>query len=238
MNVTQETEKAAEAHSNKTSAFAYLPQSSLSGNIDSIDLFSLPFAPRDVTSTVSVKDISNFPGNSDGVASFNAPFGSQNVTFTASTANMSYFPELSSAKSLDKFESHVSKTSYQLPQTLPPSSQSLSSEKTQQQPSVTFSEKPSDMLVPQNEGWATFDVPDQLAPVIAQNSASAKIPSSSDNVMMDPLVSLDLWPSFHDSNARMPVSIQTAVNEAPECVKARTNTVSTESDGIPAYCAI
>lgn len=191
MNVTQETEKAAEAHSNKTSAFAYLPQSSLSGNIDSIDLFSLPFAPRDVTSTVSVKGISNFPGNS-----------------------------------------------YQLPQTLPPSSQSLSSEKTQQQPSVTFSEKPSDMLVPQNEGWATFDVPDQLAPVIAQNSASAKIPSSSDNVMMDPLVSLDLWPSFHDSNAQMPVSVQTAVNEAPECVKARTNTVSTESDGIPAYCAI
>lgn len=236
MNVTQETEKAAEAHSNKTSADA--PQSSLSGNIDSIDLFSLPFAPRDVTSAVSAKDISNFPGNSNGVASFNAPFGFQNATFTASTANMSYFPELSSAKSLDKFESHVSETSYQLPQTLLPSSQSLSSEKTQQQPSVTFSEKPSDMLVPQNEGWATFDVPAQLAPVIAQNSASAKIPSSSDNVMMDPLVSLDLWPSFHDSNAQMPLSIQTAVNEAPECVKARTNTVSTESDGIPAYCAI
>lgn len=234
MNVNQETEQSVEAHCNKTSAFAHFPQSSLSGNSDSIDLFSLPFAPKDVTSTVSAKDISNLPGNSDGVASFNAPFGSQNVTLTSSTANMSYFPELSSAKSLDIFESHVPETSYQLPQTLPPSSQSLSSEKPQQKPSVTFSEKPSDTLVPQNEGWATFDVPDQLALEIPQNSASDKIPSSSDNAMMDPLVSLDLWPSFHDTTAQMSVSIQTAGNEAPECVKDRTNTVSTESGEFPA----
>lgn len=215
VNITREAEQSAEAHCNK---------SSLSGNSDSIDLFSLPFAPKDVTSTVSAKDISNLPGNSGGVASLNAPFVSQNATFTASTANMSCAPELSSAKSLDIFESHVSKNSYQLPQTLPPSSISLSSENPQQQPSVTFSEKPSDMLVPQNEGWATFDVPDQSVPVIAQNSASAKIPSSSDNAMMDPLVSLDLWPSFHDTTAQVPVAIQTAGNEAPECGKARTNT--------------
>ncbi|XP_022899618.1 probable ADP-ribosylation factor GTPase-activating protein AGD14 isoform X2 [Olea europaea var. sylvestris] len=151
LEIASESEQSAETSHNKLSSTPSQPQCSISGNFDGLDLFSAPFAP-------------------------------QNVTSASLAACMTKFPESSPAQSVDLFQqssipSVPTLISHQPSQTLPSSSLDLFAEMPQQQFSACYNGKFSKAMS-KNEGWATFDIPQNTSSMGIENSTSATKPSS------------------------------------------------------------
>lgn len=211
MDVGSEPEQSVEARCNKISTLPSSPQQSLSGNCDGLDLFNSPFAP-------------------------------ENVTSTDSAVNTSHFPGLSSTQTIDLFQPSLMPTAsnigmHQPPKPILSSSLDLFSEMPQQQPAATFNDK-SPKAVPQNEGWATFDMPQHSAPAGIVNSAALEIPSDDNSLgKFKPLMSLVQWPFFEDHSNGPSSSIPTQQNAGLQKVETMSNTASVEvSDSNLARC--
>lgn len=208
-----------------------------SGSIGSPDSNSLSFKS---ISSVGVADVGSeaeqsveahckqipTQGNRDGLDLFNAPFAPQNVTSTALAVSTSNLPGLSSTQNIDLFKtSCLSSASnigmHQLPKTNLSSSLDLFSEMPQQQPAVSLDDK-SPKGIPQNEGWATFDTPQHSVLVGNVNSAAREVPSSDKNPVqsLDPLLSLNQWPSFENISSHGPSSSMPPWSAVPQIVEA------------------
>lgn len=138
--VGSEPEHLAEVSHDKSAPVSSLPQSTVPGAYNGLDLFSTPFAPQSVSS---------------------AP----------PTANNSQLPESSLPQSVNVIQqspaSSIPSFFEQQPlQILQPSSLDLFTSPSQQQSAAS------------NNGWATFDMPENIVPVGTDNSALAAPPPS------------------------------------------------------------
>lgn len=171
---------------NNLSTFLSLPQSSISGNSDSLDLFNSPFVSQTVTSSASAPDLFQLPTTSSKLA-------------------VDLF-QPSSISSLPILNFH------QPSQTFPPSSLDLFSDMPQQQSVATLNEKSSDVVIQKNEGWATFDIPQHMEPSQSvQNSTPATIHSNDGGSLRKLgenffLNTTPQWSSFHYSSPHGPHS--------------------------------
>ncbi|CAI9779612.1 unnamed protein product [Fraxinus pennsylvanica] len=149
--IALESEQYAETSHNKLSSFPSQPERSVSGNFDGLDLFSAPFAPQNVTSATPADSMTQFPESSPA----------QSVDLI----------QQSSIPSVPTFISH------QPSQILPSSSLDLFAEMPQQQFSAGSNGKIFE-AASKNEGWATFDMPQNTSSLGIENSPPAIIPSS------------------------------------------------------------
>ncbi|XP_073141087.1 probable ADP-ribosylation factor GTPase-activating protein AGD14 isoform X2 [Henckelia pumila] len=148
--VAFESEKV-EIFRDNTSISPHPLQSSVSGNFNNVDLFGAPFAPQVVappTPTVS---------DSQKQESSSAQYTDIFQQFPASV------PIVDEPKPL---------------QTLQPSARDLFALPPEQQSAPSFNSKAFDVVMPTNEGWATFDRPQNILPVSTGNSAASALPPS------------------------------------------------------------
>ncbi|KAL3534816.1 hypothetical protein ACH5RR_003277 [Cinchona calisaya] len=204
-NAGSEPEQSMEACCNKKSTLSFLPQRSISQNHDGLDLFNALFAPENVTSTALGFNAAHLPGfSSSQTIDLFQP--SPMPTAPTSGTNQPLKPIVSSY--LDLF-----------------------SEMPQQQPAATLLNDKSPEVVPQNEGWATFDTPHQSAPGGTVNSVAVEIRSSDNNFVgnFKPQLSLVQWPSFEDySGHGSSSSMPTLWNAGLHNIEAVPNTASIE----------
>lgn len=184
-----------------------LQQSSVSGNFGGLDLFNAPFAPQIVPSDSAI-DLFEFPA-------------------TPSTPPVDLFQPSSSA-SVPTLHAHQ-------PSQTNPSSLDLFADMPHQQPAATLDKKSPDEVVPKNEGWATFDLPQHMASTQGiGNSTTAVVPPTDGGSlgMFDPhllpFTSLQ-WPAFEDSNAHVPSSMPTMWHETPDNVQFADNATRTQA---------
>ncbi|XP_027070840.1 probable ADP-ribosylation factor GTPase-activating protein AGD14 isoform X7 [Coffea arabica] len=91
----------------------------------------------------------------------------------------------------------------------------------QQPPAASLDDK-SLKVIPQNEGWATFDTPQHSAPVGNVNSAVLEVPSDKNpGQSFNPLLSLNQWPSFENNSSNGPSSSMPPWGAAWQIVEAK-----------------
>ncbi|CAI9779585.1 unnamed protein product [Fraxinus pennsylvanica] len=175
-----------------------------SGNFDSLDLFSAPFAPQNVTSTSPAAGRTQFPESSPA-------------------QSVDLFPQ-SSNPSVPTFNSH------QPSKTLPSSSLDLLAEMPQQQTSTGSNGKISEGM-PKNEGWATFDMPRNASSMGIENSTPAIVPSSDMSFLGNiDLGSLEHNPSSQDSSDHRPsADMSNLWHERAQNFEATTKATSIQS---------
>lgn len=167
------------SHENKVSS---IPQHSHPTRSVSLDLSKVPVASQPLTSSMQPIDL------------FESPALSQ-----ASLVDLFQPSVLSSAPSMN--ESRPSQISQ-------PSSTDFFVDASQQQLAATSHEKSPELFVPKNEGWATFDVPQQAAST-TQVEIPAGVPSTDKSLLeiFDPFstgsASTEL-PSFETSSVHEP----------------------------------
>ncbi|XP_027070837.1 probable ADP-ribosylation factor GTPase-activating protein AGD14 isoform X1 [Coffea arabica] len=194
-DVGSEAEQSVEARSKKIPTLTSLPQTSAQGNHDSLDLFTAPFALQNVTSIALAVSTSNLPGLSSTQSI--DPFGTSCLS-TASNIDMQQLPKPNQSSSMDLF-----------------------SEIPQQPPAASLDDK-SLKVIPQNEGWATFDTPQHSAPVGNVNSAVLEVPSDKNpGQSFNPLLSLNQWPSFENNSSNGPSSSMPPWGAAWQIVEAK-----------------
>ncbi|XP_059647248.1 probable ADP-ribosylation factor GTPase-activating protein AGD14 [Cornus florida] len=210
MDVASGPQQSAGIQQDKLSTFPTLPQSAVFGNFGGLDLFDAPSAPQTVSSSAPATDLFQ-------------------LSETSSTPPIDLFQPspIPSVSTLNAHQPSKSST---------PSSLDLFSEIPQQQSAATLDKKSPDLVMPKNEGWATFDVPQHMASNVGiENSTPAVIPSSDGGPpgKFDPLLSQNTslqWPSFQDFNARRPsVSMSNPWNEGVHNVKASLGAMGTQS---------
>lgn len=140
----------------KSASVPSLPQSSVSRTFDGLDLFSAPFAPQNVTSTPPTGSGSQLP-----------------ESMLAQSANV---VQQSPTSSIPSFSEQ------QASQILQPSPLDLFTSLSQEQSAASNNVKASDVVLPNDGGWATFDVPQNIVPMGTENSAPAAVPSSDESV--------------------------------------------------------
>lgn len=172
-------EQSAEILQDKQHTNSSLPHSSTSGNFGGLDLFDNCPAPQNVTPPPPI-DLFQLPEaqskapidlfepsstSSDPNVHAQKPSGT-----TPSTLNFSQMPQqpaTMSKRSPDLFESS-STSSFPNVHAQKPSGTTLSalnfSEMPQQPHPATMSKRSPDAVIPENEGWATFDIPQHLPP--------------------------------------------------------------------------
>ncbi|XP_062168208.1 probable ADP-ribosylation factor GTPase-activating protein AGD14 isoform X2 [Alnus glutinosa] len=153
--------------------------------------------------------VSESSGNLD---LFTAPLVSEPESSTASPLDLNRILAASSAPSLDLFQPSVispalSVNLYQPPQTSTSSSLDFFAEISLQQPATTLDKEPTQLSVPENEGWATFDTPQATLASIphAGNPTPERVPSSDLGSLekFDKFSSLNTnmhWPSFQSDS--------------------------------------
>ncbi|XP_075514596.1 putative ADP-ribosylation factor GTPase-activating protein AGD14 isoform X5 [Primulina tabacum] len=150
LEVAFESEKVEIFHDN-TSISPHPLQSSVSGNFNNVDLFGAPFAPQIVASP-------------------------------APTVSNSQKQESTSAKFTDffqRFPASVPIADEPKPsQVLQPSAGNLFAVPPEQKSAPSFNSTTSDVVMPNNEGWATFDRPQNILPMSTGNSTAAALPPS------------------------------------------------------------
>uniref|UniRef100_A0A5B7ACA0 Putative ADP-ribosylation factor GTPase-activating protein AGD14 n=1 Tax=Davidia involucrata TaxID=16924 RepID=A0A5B7ACA0_DAVIN len=187
VDVASEPEQSTGTPQDKLSTFPSLPQSSVSGNFGGLDLFNAPFVPQTATSSIAAIDLFQ-------------------LRETSSTPSVDLF-QPSSISSVQALNAHPPSQTSILP------SLDLFSEIPQQQSAATLDKKSPDVVIPKNDGWATFDVPQNVASTLGiENSNPAIIPSSNGGSLgkFDPVLSLNTglqWPSFQDSSSHGPSSL-------------------------------
>lgn len=140
----------------KSASVPSLPQSSVSRTFDGLDLFSAPFAPQNVTSTPPTGSGSQLP-----------------ESMLAQSANVVQQSPTSSIPSFSEQEAS---------QVLQPSPLDLFTSLSQEQSAASNNVKASGVVLPNDGGWATFDVPQNIVPMGTENSAPAAVPSSDESV--------------------------------------------------------
>ncbi|CAK9160009.1 unnamed protein product [Ilex paraguariensis] len=179
VDVASEPEQSVGIQDDKLSTFPSLPRLSLTANSGGLDLFNPSSVPQTISSTSSATDLFQFP---------EALFNPSVDLFQPSP--ISAVPTLNS-----KQPSQISTYS----------SVGFFSEMPQQQAAASLNE--SSLGVIKNEGWATFDMPQHLAPRLGiENSIPATLPSSDGGTLrtVDTLLCLDTSlksPAFHNSSA-------------------------------------
>ncbi|KAL8493571.1 hypothetical protein ACS0TY_024666 [Phlomoides rotata] len=138
-------------------SFPSLPHSSVSGTFGGLDLFDSPLAPQNVTSIPSTGSNSQMPQSSlvQPVSVVQQPPVSSFPTFT------------------EQQPSHIFQSS----------PLDLFAELSQPQPAASFNGQASDTIMPNDGGWATFDLPQNLQPMVVKSTAPAAVPSSDGNVL-------------------------------------------------------
>lgn len=165
--VVAEAQKTVDMSHEKASSFSSLPQSSPSTAFNGLDLFNEPFAPQNTT---------------------------------PKTVGDSQSPESLLPQPLDLFQqSPISSfpplTEQQSSEILQPSPLNFTGQP-QQESIASLSGKTSDVVMPQEGGWATFDASQNLSIMGNQNSVPVAEPSAVGNNLrdLDPF-SLDQSPS-------------------------------------------
>lgn len=177
--VGSEPEQSAEVSHDKSSAFPSLPHSSVSSTFDGLDFFNTPFAPQNVTSTPPTGSNTQLP---------QSPLAQPvNVVQQSRISSVPMFTEQQPS---------------QIPQ---PSPLDLFAALPQQQSAASSNGKASDVVMPNDGGWATFDMPQNVVPMGTENSAPAAAPSSDGNVLgnFNPF-SIDQSSSHQDSTGHKP----------------------------------
>ncbi|XP_022846654.1 probable ADP-ribosylation factor GTPase-activating protein AGD14 isoform X2 [Olea europaea var. sylvestris] len=170
--------------------------------------------------------------NFDSLDLFSAPFATQNVTSASSAAGMTQFPDSSPAQSVDLFQQSSNPSvptfnSHQPSQTLPSSSLDLFAAMPQQQSSNGKISKG----MPKNEGWATFDSPQNASSMGIENSTPAIVPSSD----MSFLGNIDLGSLVHchssqdSSDHRPSADMSNLWHEGAQNFEATTKATSIQS---------
>ncbi|KAF8403476.1 hypothetical protein HHK36_011580 [Tetracentron sinense] len=198
IDVVSEPEQSAGIVQGGISSFPSLPQSSVSANYSSLDLFNAPYVQQPNTSSAPL-DLFAPPATSSAssVDLFQPP-----PTSSASSIDLFHPPPTSSAQSINLFQP-------------PPSSPSvdLFPDITHQHSATSLGQKPTKFSVLENEGWATFDLPQHGAGALeTKNLNLAKMPAD-DGVSLgklDTLPSMNAsmqWPSVQSSTAHGPFSL-------------------------------
>ncbi|XP_057507305.1 probable ADP-ribosylation factor GTPase-activating protein AGD14 isoform X2 [Actinidia eriantha] len=178
---------------------------------------------------------SSVSGNFGGLDLFNAPFVPQSVN---SAIDLFQSPEIPSTPPVDLFQpssnsSVLSLHAHQPSQTIPPSLNTF--DMPQQQPAAISDKKSQEDVITKNERWATFDLPQFLAPNLGvDNSIPAVAPPTGGGVLgkFDSLLlsSATLqWPAFDDSNAQGPSSMPNLWHEGLNNVQVSDNAMSAQS---------
>ncbi|KAL3841103.1 hypothetical protein ACJIZ3_025694 [Penstemon smallii] len=147
-----------------------------------------PYAEISHERPSSFPSLTSSAGTNNSVDLFGAPFAAQNSTSTPPTISNSQFLGLSTlTQSVDLFQqypiSSVSKFTEQQPSHIQQtSSVDLFSAQTQQQSATSAHGKTSDEVMPNNGGWATFDMAQKFVPMGFENSAPATVSSSGENI--------------------------------------------------------
>ncbi|XP_058204228.1 probable ADP-ribosylation factor GTPase-activating protein AGD14 [Rhododendron vialii] len=177
-----------------------LPQSSVSGNFGGLDLFDAPFVPQPITSASAV-DFFQLP-----------------VTTTTPPVDLYQPSSISSA-----LVSHAPQPT----QTTP--SLDLFSDMPQQQPAAILTNKSPD-VTPKDEGWATFDLPQFVAPNLGIEGSTPAVAPPTDEGSLGKLPSTTLqWPAFQDSNVHGPSSVTNPWDEGLNNVQISDNVLNTQS---------
>ncbi|KAI8562650.1 hypothetical protein RHMOL_Rhmol03G0051000 [Rhododendron molle] len=182
-----------------------LPQSSVSGNFGGLDLFDAPFVPQPITSA-------------SAVGSFQLP-----VTPSTPPVDLYQPSSISSAP-----VSHAPQPT----QTTP--SLDFFSDMPQQQPAAILTNKSPD-VTPKDEGWATFDLPQFVAPNLGIEGSTPAVAPPTDEGSLGKFDSLLLpsttvqWPAFQDSNVHGPSSVTNPWDEGLNNVQISDNVLNTQS---------
>lgn len=135
---------------------------------------------------------SSVPGTFGGLDLFDSPLAPQNVTLIPSTGSNSQLPESSLVQPVSAVQQPPVST---VPTFTEQQPLDLFTELSQPQSAASFNGQASDVVMPNDGGWATFDVPQNLGPMVANNTA----PSSDGNVLgnFNPF-SIDQSSSYQD----------------------------------------
>ncbi|XP_057785687.1 probable ADP-ribosylation factor GTPase-activating protein AGD14 isoform X2 [Salvia miltiorrhiza] len=155
--VGSELGHSAEVSHEKSIPVPSLPQSSVSGAFDGLDLFSSPFAPQNCSSTPPTGSNSQFPGSS---LAQSVDVIQQSATSTVPSFSKQQPSEILQPSPLDLFTSPF-----------------------QQQSAASNKENASNMVMPNDGGWATFDMPQNIVPISTEKSAPTAVPSSDGSVL-------------------------------------------------------
>ncbi|CAI9094792.1 OLC1v1030587C2 [Oldenlandia corymbosa var. corymbosa] len=197
VDATNGHEQVVEPHEDKK--FTAPPQTSVIGSSDGLDLFNASVA-QDAMSTLPQTSNSRAFG---GLDLFNAPFAQQSVSSSTVAGNVSQSPGSSSIEFSNLIQASTAPTASTNQHAQPSSSSSLDQfPKASSEPSaVNFIDEPLH-FIPQNEGWATFDTPQNVVPFATASSYTSEAPASDANTAknFDPLLSVGQWPSFKDTS--------------------------------------
>ncbi|GFZ09376.1 ARF GAP-like zinc finger-containing protein ZIGA4 [Actinidia rufa] len=178
---------------------------------------------------------SSVSGNFGGLDLFNAPFVAQAVN---SAIDWFQSPEMASTPPVDLFQpssnsSVLSLHAHQPSQTIPPSLNTF--DMPPHQPDVTLDQKYQEEVIPKNERWATFDLPQFVAPNLGvDDSIPAVVPPTGGGALgkFDSLLSSSAtlqWPVFDDGNAHGPSSMPNLWHEGLNNVQVSDNAMSAQS---------
>lgn len=114
---------------------------------------------------------SSVPGTFGGLDLFDTPFAPQNVSSIPSTGSNSQLPDSSLIQQppVSSFPTFIEQ---QPSHNFQPSPLDLFAELSQPQSSTSFNGQASDAIMPNDGGWATFDVTQNLVPMVAKNTSS------------------------------------------------------------------
>ncbi|KAL6988121.1 hypothetical protein U1Q18_013868 [Sarracenia purpurea var. burkii] len=185
-------------------------------------------------------DVSSFPQSSvpenfGGLDLFNSPIMPKTVT-SAPAIELFLLPGAPTpAADLYQPSSNSSVSAFHAQSPTIPSSLNLFSDVPQQQPAVTLDQKTPDEVIPKNEGWATFDLPEVIAPNLGVEDSTPAVVPPTDVGSMGKFDSFLLssttqqWPAFEYSNSHGPSSMPNLWQEAPNNVQVSNNATSAQS---------
>ncbi|XP_052175415.1 probable ADP-ribosylation factor GTPase-activating protein AGD14 isoform X2 [Diospyros lotus] len=198
-------EPSAETNEDRQHVVSFVPQLSESGSFGGLDLFNAPYAPKDVRSAASDTDLFHLPDTSP-----------------APVVDLFQPSSISSVPALHQSFQAVT------------SSLDLFSEMPQQQLATILDPKPVD-VTPNNDGWATFDLPQHVAPMSGIDDSSPAIISSSNGSSLgkfDPLLcptTSGQWPASGDIDAHGCLSMPSPWHDGLDNPQVIHNTSSAHS---------
>lgn len=175
---------------------------------------------------------SSVSGNFGGLDLFDAPFVPQPIT-SSSAVDFFQLPVTTSTPPVDLYQpSSISSALVSQPtQTTP--SLDLFSDMPQQQPAAILTNKSPD-VTPKDEGWATFDLPQFVAPNLGiEGSTPAVAPPTEEGSLgkfdspLLPSTTLQ-WPAFQDSNVHGPSSVTNPWDEGLNNVQISDDVLNTQ----------
>ncbi|KAI9120275.1 hypothetical protein K1719_007308 [Acacia pycnantha] len=191
------------------------PSSHRSYSSGGLDLFSEPVqasgSNQDKVSTIPVSQQTH-PPRSVSLDLSKAAVSSEPLPSLMPPIDLFEFPASSQAPPVDLFQpsilSSAPSNENQPSQTSQPSPINFFADVSKQQPAAPSDEKSPEFFIPKNEGWATFDIPQQLAsPARVEIPAGGPSTDKSLLELFDPFSTENAsqqWPSFDTSGVLEP----------------------------------